>query len=64
MKRGQKVPMLILTIENFLDIHGIATKSSDFPRDLLGNKILEKKLSQGYHLLPWQHDTIFHQILP
>ena len=36
------MPALILTIGNFLDILGIATKSCDISSNLLENKILEK----------------------
>ena len=51
---------MISTIENFLDVHGVATKSSDFSPNLLENWILEKLL-QGYHLLVF--DAVLGEIL-
>ena len=37
----RKVPALISTIENFLDIHGKATKSGDFSPNSSKKKIVE-----------------------
>ena len=45
---GQKVPALISTIENFLDIHAKATKPDNFSPNVLENKVIEK----WYHWLP------------
>ena len=36
------MPALISTIENFLDIHGKATKSDDFSSNVLEKKVMEK----------------------
>ena len=43
----RKVPTLISTIENFLDIQDKATKSGDFSSNLLENRIMEKRLANG-----------------
>ena len=40
------MPALISTIENFLDIHGIATKSGNVSPNLLENKIPKKVLAR------------------
>ena len=45
---------VISTIENFLGIHGIATKSGEFYPNLLENKILGKNFVKDVNLLPWQ----------
>ena len=45
---GQKVPALISTIENFLDIHAKAAKSGNLFPNVLENKVIEK----WYHWLP------------
>ena len=57
--RKQKMPALISTIMNFLDIHGIDNKSGDFSLNVLENKILEKNVS-SYYLLPWQQSFQHH----
>ena len=50
--RGAKVPILISTIETFLDIHGIATKSGDFPK-FIGEQNSGNILCQRCLLLSW-----------
>ena len=61
------VSALISSIESFLDIHGIATKSVDFSPNLLENKILEKFWVKGitcqYHGVTIHVlDAMFRQI--
>ena len=43
---GDKVPVLISIIENFLDIHGIATRSRNVSPNFFENMILEKFASR------------------
>ena len=44
------MPALISTIDNFLDIYGIGTKSGEFSPYLLENENYGNLLSQGIHL--------------
>ena len=54
------MPVLISTIDNFLDIYGIGTKSGEFSPYLLENENYGNILSQGIHLLPRQHSIRRH----
>ena len=45
--RGNKVPVLISIIENFLDIHGIATRSRNVSPNFFENMIFWKICVKG-----------------